>query len=64
MSSLLRVFQGTTVQLFQQLQAEMEKRRNDQMATFKRAKQHKILASFGRAQPDKLSSRYPWKVAA
>ena len=55
--ALGRRLRGTTYQMFQDLPAEIVKRRKDQMATLKKAKEHNIPASFSRAQPDKLYIR-------
>ena len=55
--SLGHRLQGSNFQMFRDLPYEIVKRRKDQMATLKKAKQLKIPASFSRAQPDKLYVR-------
>ena len=52
-----RHLQGSNHQMFRDLPYEIVKRRKDQMATLKRAKQLNIPASFSKAQPDKLYVR-------
>ena len=55
--SLGHRLQGSNFQMFRDLPYEIVKRRKDQMATLKKAKQLNIPAFFSRAQPDKLYVR-------
>ena len=55
--SLGHGLQGSNFQMFRDMPYEIVKRRNEQMATLKKAKQLNILASFSRVQPDKLYVR-------